>query len=206
MICIGHGLGGYIHCHLASTGIKPAAFIFASGVFSDYEVILSQKYIPINQIEEYSAGNPEKYTDTTSLLIAKKIGTLLQAARKGKPRVHIELGENRLDLQLEPRIFNGNQMPRYMFRFVISPTLIIHGSADQDISLWNAASIEQSIRKNTSNIERVILADRDHWFRTMPDNPGDRLMERLNGGCFKRETDVRVFKESVSFLRRVLKS
>lgn len=42
-----HGLGGYVLCQLASMGIKPAAFIFASGIFSDIEVILTQKYIPL---------------------------------------------------------------------------------------------------------------------------------------------------------------
>lgn len=204
MIGIGHGLGGYVLCQLAAYGIKPAAFIFISGVFSDYEVILSQKYHPLVSI----GCDPELSNilgpDPESLLIAKNLGAVLHAARKGRKQIRIENGNTHLSLSLDPMIFTGTQTPQYLFRHIISPALIIHGSADLDASLWNVSSIEQSIRKNGISPERVILTDRDHWFRPVPKSPGDQLSERLNGECFRRETDPQVFLESISFMGKVM--
>lgn len=206
MICIGHGLGGYVHCHLASYGIAPAAFVFAAGVFADYEVLLSQKYIPViqsgldmNDIQDHTLS------DSISVMLAKNLGVIFHAIRKGKTKVRIESGDYSLTLPLDPLIFTGTQMPRCMFRHIHSPTLILHGSSDLDVSLWNAASIEQSVRRNGIIPERIIIADRDHWFRHVADNPGEQLKERLNGDCFSRPIDNRVFDETVSFIRKVTK-
>jgi pimeloyl-ACP methyl ester carboxylesterase len=204
MICIGHGLGGYVHCQLAAAGIKPASFIFVSGVFSDYEVILTQKYLPLvsNNHDADYPGIPSP--DAESVLIAKNLGTILHAARKEKKRVVIDNGNTNLSLPLDPMVFTGNRIPRDMFRYVISPALIIHGTADLDASLLNLPSIEQSIKKNGISPERVIITNRDHWFRPVPKNSDDQIMERLNGECFRREIDPQVFLESISFIRRVI--
>ncbi|HWQ66717.1 MAG TPA: hypothetical protein VN372_07585 [Methanospirillum sp.] len=205
MICIGHGLGGYVLCQLAAYGIRPAAFIFAGGVYSDYEVILSQKYLPLIQMECDTTDN-DGFTslDSESVLIAKSLGVIFHAARKGRTRIHINNGNMPLYIPIYPMIFTGIEMPRCMFRYVTSPTFIIHGSADYDVSLWNAASIEQSVRQKVLTPERLILPDLDHWFRPVPKKPGDQIRERLNGKCFNHETDPRIFIESVSFINRIL--
>lgn len=204
MICIGHGLGGYVHCQLASYGIVPAGFVFAAGVFSDYEVIISQKYTMVLQAGPQDCGIDHSSIDPVSVQIGKNLGTILQAIRKGKKRVSIGTDEHRFPLHLEPGLFTGSNTPRSMFRHVLAPTLIIHGSSDLDVSLWNAASIEQSIRKSWVIPERVILPDLDHWFREMPVRPADQIRERLNGDCFKRQIDPRVFEETITFIRKVI--
>jgi hypothetical protein len=167
-------------------------------------VILSQKYLPLVHLERDTDPANIPGADIESLLIAKNLGAILHAARKGKKRIRIDNGNTHLSLPLDPMIFTGTQMPQYLFGQIISPALIIHGSANLDVSLWNVSSIEQSIRKNGISPERVILTDRDHWFRPVPKSPGDQLSERRTGECFRRETDPQVFLESISFIRRVM--
>jgi pimeloyl-ACP methyl ester carboxylesterase len=199
MICIGHGLGGYLHCQLAKLGIVAAGYVFASGIFSDYEFILSQKYTMV-----LHAGPSEPGPDPVSVQIAQNLSLLLNAIRKGKKQLKIENNDTPIMLDLEPMLFRGTQTPRYMFRHIISPTMIIHGSSDLDISPWNASSIDQSLRNQWIIPERIILSDRDHWFRETPYLPVDKFMERLNGECFSRPIDTRLFSETVSFIRRAI--
>jgi len=204
MIWFGHGLGGYVNCHLASFGIRPGGLIFAGGVYSEYDVILTQKYSTLFQVfcDSGIGAHPPEY-DGYSSLVSKNLGMVLYAARKGRKSLRLQNGASSLQLTLVPSLFNGDQMPGEMFRYILSPTLIIHGSADQDISVWNAASIEQSVKKNVISPQRVIMADRDHWFRPVPDNFVDQVRERMTLECFNRSTDHRFFMECLSFIKKV---
>jgi len=204
MIFIGHGLGGYVHCQLASYGLRPGGFIFAGGIYSDLEVILSQKFLlPLDIINNQKGQEQIVTPDSLSLLIARNLGSILQAIRKKRTKIQLRDTYDSLEFRLNPLLFSGDETPRSMFRFITSPTLIIHGSSDLDVSVWNATSIEQSVRKNILAPERIILEDRDHWFRMLPGSVNRHMQDRVSGASFSYEQDEKVFRECVSFIRRI---
>jgi len=204
MIFIGHGLGGYVCCQLASYGIRPAGFIFAGCVYSDLEVILSQKYLlPLESQNRQNADDQVNTSDAVSLLIAKNMGTILQAMRKNRSRIQLQDMYRTLEFRLNPILYTGNETPKHMFRYITSPTLIIHGASDLDVSVWNATSIEQAIRKTVQAPERIIMEDLDHWFRTIPGSASRHMQDRVSGACFYYEQDEKFFRECTSFIRRV---
>ncbi|MDD1727694.1 MAG: alpha/beta hydrolase [Methanospirillum sp.] len=204
MIFIGHGLGGYVHCQLASYGIRPGAFIFAGGIYSDLEVILSLKYLlPIEARNIKEEREEAIIPDPCSQLIAENIGSILHAIRRNRTRIHLQNNSQSLDIPLDRMLFTGNETPKAMFRFVTSPTLIIHGASDLDVSVWNATSIEQSIRQVVHSPERIILEDRDHWFRIVPGTVGMHMQDRITGKSFSYEPDNRIFNEYIGFIKRV---
>ncbi len=201
MIFLGHGLGGHIACQLASYGIHPRACIFAGGVYSDLEVILSQKYLPLVQMLGESTRPEMTWSiDEYSVLIAKNLGLILQTARKNGKSIHIHNGTRSLLFAIHPELNNGDQMPRSLFRHITSPTFILHGSADIDVSLWNSVSIEQAVKQTVLHPKREIIKDRDHWFRPVPKNRDTQYWERFTGECFNRETDEYLLKTILSFI------
>jgi hypothetical protein len=204
MIFIGHGLGGYVHCQLASYGLRPGGFIFAGGIYSDLEVILSQKFLlPLELINNQKGQEQIITPDSLSLLIARNLGSILQAIRKKRTKIQLRDAYRSLEFRLNPLLFSGDETPRSMFRYITSPTLIIHGSSDLDVSVWNATSIEQSVHQNILAPERIILEDRDHWFRMLPGSIGRHMQDRVSGASFSYEQDERIFIECVSFIQRV---
>ena len=183
-------------------GIKPGAFIFAGGVYSDLEVILTQQFLPLLEIVD-EPNERSIDPDKKSLLIARNLGSILHAIRKKRKNIQLQDSFNSMILILNPLLFTGSEMPRYMLRFVTSPSLIIHGSADLDISVWNATSIEQAIKQNVISPERIIMRDRDHWFRPVPGNSVLHQKERIRGDGFQRKTDMQFFQECLLFIRQI---
>lgn len=204
MVFIGHGMGSYACCQLASFGLKPGGYIFAGGIYSDLEVILSQKYLlPIELQNKQSNDEQPIIPDPLSLLIGKNMGSILQTIRKKRKRIQLQNVDESVEIRLNPSLFSSDENPGVMYRYVTSPTFIIHGTSDLDVSVWNATSIEQSVKKNITSPERVILEDRDHWFRMVPGNVGKHMRDRVSGACFYYEQDERFFRESSSFIKRI---
>lgn len=201
----GHGLGGHVACLLAAAGHRPAGFIFAGSVYADYETVLTQKYYSLLQTEGPDDQPLLTKTDLHSAIISKNLGTILHAARKGRKKVRIHDPLGILDLPLTPSLCTGDEIPRDMFRYVTSPTLVIHGTSDLDISVWNAASIEQSVRQQVVAPIRHLMTDRDHWFRPVPAGLMAPAHERVLGTCFRRETDEAFYKYCLSFIMDAVK-
>ncbi len=204
MILIGHGLGGYVNCQLASFGIRPAGFIFAGAIYSELQVIISQKFLPVLEIKQAIEQIHETLPmDFQSLLIAKNMGLLFNAIRKKRSCLRICEGDQKLEIHINRLLFSGSENPKQMFRFIASPSLIIHGSSDLDVSVWNATSIEQSIHQTVQNVERVVIEDCDHWFRTVPDSITRHQVDRITGASFAYEPDTRFFSECLAFIKQI---
>jgi len=204
MVFIGHGMGGYACCQLASYGLRPGGYIFAGGIYSDLEVILSQKYLLPIELQNNKGNDGQIIVpDALSLLIGQNMGSILQAIRKKRTRVQLKKMNETVEIRLNQTMYSGDETPKSMFRYITSPTLIIHGTSDLDVTIWNATSIEQSIKKNIANPERIILEDRDHWFRMVPGNTGRHMQDRVSGASFFYEQDERFFRDCSSFIRRI---
>nr|WP_319540733.1 alpha/beta hydrolase [uncultured Methanospirillum sp.] len=204
MVFIGHGMGSYSCCQLASYGIRPGGYIFAGGIYSDLEVILSQKYLlPIELQKKQGSDEQSVVPDSLSLLISENMGAILQAIRKKRSRIQLQALNEKIEIRLNQDLYSGDETPRTMFRYITSPTLVIHGSSDLDVTVWNATSIEQVVRKNVATPERIILEDRDHWFRMVQGSIGRHMKDRVSGASFFYEQDERFLRECSSFIRRI---
>lgn len=59
---------------------------------------------------------------------------------------------------------------------------------------------DQVIQYFLSNGVAVLYLDLDHWFRTMPDDAGDRISERISGRCIDNPINQRFLKNCLIFV------
>ena len=205
-VLFGHGFGVCLMCELVSYGLKPAGYIIASGVYTDVESVLTQKYFPFKDQNLQSAGI-EKYSpvDPDTSLIMKNLGKLLQAVRKGRDKIKLRDADHYLELTIPKRLFSDDSSPSALLSALDAPSVILHGSGDLDISVINAFFLETKLKQKNDSVSRIVMLDRDHWFREMPDAIADRIRERLSGECINHPVDHRFLKNSLIFIEDVLK-
>lgn len=205
-VIFGHGFGVCMMCELVAYGLKPAGYIIASGIYSDVESILSQKYFPFKDLNLQSVG-VENYSpvDPDTALIMKNLGKLLQTARRGRDRIKLKEFDHCLDLPIPKRLFSNDSSPSALLSALDAPSVILHGSGDLDISVTNAFFLETKLKQKNNSVSRIVMLDRDHWFREMPHDMVDRIRERLSGECIHHPVDNRFLKNSLIFVEDVLK-
>lgn len=198
IVLFGHGFGSRLIGPLITHGIKPGGCIIAGGVYSDIDAILMQKYLSLSnhtsQWQFFQALN-----DSDTPLIIQNFAAILHASRKGKGRLKIKSNGHNLDVYLPRELFSADSSS-FVFSSISHNTLIIHGSGDLDIPVSNAFYLEQKLKQQSSSISRIILLDLDHWFRTMPDDAGDRISERISGRCIDNPIDQRFLKNCLIFV------
>jgi pimeloyl-ACP methyl ester carboxylesterase len=204
-VLFGHGFGTRLLCKLAASGLKPAGYILAAGLYSEIESILNQKYLPYGNYERKNILTDNNVLDPETALIIKNFSNILHTIRKGKERKRLIEEDVKLDLYFPPELFSLENSSEIILSHLNAPTLIIHGSGDLDIPVSNAFSLEQKLKQHIPSVSRIILLDCDHWFREMPDGSEERLKERLNGNCIHHKIDNRFFKNTQMFIQDVLK-
>jgi len=205
-VLLGHGFGMLFMCELIRYGLKPAGYIIASGIYSDIESILTQKYFPFKEVNLSSLGFEQRPAlDPESALIVKNMGKILQATRKGKEKIRIREQSQMMEYHIPKKLFAEESSPSSLSSVLDAPTLILHGSGDLDISVTNAFFLETKLRQKCNSVSRIVMLDRDHWFREMPQEYSDRVSERLSNECVHRPLDQRFLKNARIFISDVLK-
>ena len=204
MVIFGHGFGCHLLCKLALSGIKPAGYILAAGLYSDTESILYEKYLPVSTKEKINSISDISVLDPETDLILKNLGKIMYFARKGKEKKRLNKGDLDLELFFPKELFSYDTSPAILYSYLNAPTLIIHGSGDLDIPVSNAFFLEQKLKQHILSVSRIVLFDCDHWFREMTALSEDRMKERLNGECIHHNTDSRFHKHTLIFIRDIL--
>ena len=204
-VLFGHGLGARLLCKLASSGLKPAGYIIASGLYSDFESLLTQKYLPISKMENNIAEPSIITHDPETDLILNNFGKILNNIRKGRENIRLSNGDLRLDLYFPKELFFPEMSSFTLYSYINAPALLIHGSGDLDIHVSNVFFLEQKLNQHIQSVSRIILPDCDHWFREMPTDCQERFIERLNGNGVFHAVDKRFYKNILIFINDVLK-
>lgn len=204
-VIFGHGFGTRLLCKLAASGIKPAGYIVAAGLYSDTDSILNQKYLPYKNTDKIITLPQICTLDPDTDLILKNFGKILYSIRKDRGRIRLQEDNLLLDLLIPKELFSFDSSSEFLLSYLNAPTLIIHGSGDLDIPVSNAFFLEQKLKQQFSSVSRIVLLDCDHWFREMPSDVGTRLLERLNGDCIHHKINPRFFKNIRIFIQDVLK-
>lgn len=205
-VIFGHGFGVCMMCELVAYGLKPAGFIIASGIYSDVESILTQKYFPFKDLNLQSAG-VKNYSpvDPDTALIIKNLGKILQAARRGREKIKLKELNHFLELPIPKRLFSDESSPSALLSTLDAPSVILHGSGDLDISVTNAFFLETKLKQKNNSVSRIVMLDDDHWFREMPHDMAERIRDRLSGECIQHPIDKRFLKNVQIFVEDVLK-
>lgn len=205
-VLFGHGFGSRLICELSAYGIKPAGYIIAGGIYSDTETILTQKYLPIQEIEGNDASiTEETLPDPDTSLIINNFGKILHAFRKEKGKIRLVHEDYTLELFLPRDLYSQDSSPEIIFSALHAPTLIIHGSGDLDVPVSNAFYLEQKLKQKIDSVSRIVILDCDHWFKEMPGRSEERIAERLSGRCTANQFDTRFFRNCLLFIEEVLK-
>jgi len=200
-IFLGHGFGVRTLCSIARSGISPAGYILAAGVYSDIESVLTQKYISyIHNNTEYSSYSID-HLDMETRLINSHFGNVLYAIRKRKRKLTIRERDQLIDIQIPVDIHEESNL---LFSHLNSPALIIHGSGDLDIPVGNAFYLEQKLIQKITLVTRSILQDCDHWFMKRPADMIRRISERLYNSCSHYPVDERFYQCVALFIWRHL--
>lgn len=205
-ILFGHGFGSRMLCELAMYGLKPAGYIIAGGVYSDIDAILTQKYLPIkNYGFRLTDENISPYLDPDTNIIMNNLGKIFRASRKGKGKIRLKESGYLVDLHLPRELFSAEKSLPSLYSALVDPCLILHGSGDLDVSVSNAFFLETKLRQKISSVSRIVMLDKDHWFREMPDESEERVRQRLTGGCIHNPVDHRFLKHCLVFIEDLLK-
>lgn len=203
---LGHGFGTRMMCEIVSFGLRPAGFIIASGIYSDIDSIISQKYLPYKQINiGLSDVNTKLSLDSDTSLIIQNLGRIHRAIRKKTKRVRLREPDRFVDLLFSSSLFSQETSPEILLSVLDAPSLIIHGSGDLDIPVSNAFFLETKLKQKVSSVSRIILLDCDHWFREMPQEMDDRIYQRLSGTCIQNPMDHMFFQNCLVFVEDLLK-
>ncbi len=205
-ILFGHGFGSRMLCEIVSYGLKPAGYIIAGGMYTDIDSILTQKYLPLKNNGINSRGeNIIPLLDPETKIIMSNLGKILQASRKGKGVIKLKDNGNTMSIHLPDDFFSENKSPSALLSILDAPCLILHGSGDLDIPVSNAFFLETKLRQKNSSISRIVILDKDHWFRDMPHDGDDRIIERITGVCIQNPVDHRFLKHCLLFIEDILK-
>lgn len=196
VIFFGHGFGLHTLLSCARSGITPAGYILAAGVYSDIDEVLKQKYQLHKLIEENSPSGYHKSFDPETCVISTHINTILNAIRSEKSYIRLLEGDIYLEINLPKGSF---PIGLSLLEQLTAPVLILHGTGDLDIPVQGAYSVYNKNMKGCS-VNRSILPDCDHWFRKMPIEKGLCVAQRCNGSCINNPNENRFYQELAGFI------
>lgn len=205
-VLFSHGFGSRMMCELVAYGLKPAGYIIAGGIYSDVDSIITQKYLPFKNYGKLSQVNDNiPPVDIETSIILSSLGKILNASRKGRKKIKIKENDTILDIYLPEELFSEEKNPAMLYASLDAPSLIIQGSGDLDVPVSNAFFLETKLKQRISSVSRIVMLDKDHWFRDMPNYGDDRIRQRLTGECIQNPVDHRFLKNILIFIEDVLK-
>jgi hypothetical protein len=203
-LLFGHGFGSRIICDLTYSGINPAGYIIAGGVYSDIISVLAHKYLTLKESLTSQKIKAAYIPDKDTHLIIDNLGKILHFSKKGKNKIRLKDSQHSLDFYLPKELFFDQESFSNLYSILNAPTLIIHGSGDLDIPVGNAFFLETKLKQRISSVSRLIMLDLDHWFREMPKSSEDRIIERMLGICNNNSIDPRFLKNCLVFIEDIL--
>ena len=204
---LGQSAGVYTACQLAETDDRARAYVLQGGLYSDYEKMIRFNYErPIrygSQSEKHMSWVKEH--DSWGLLVGTHLTHLIDAARSGLEFIEVKQNGKIVKIPCDPRCYQPQHAPSRLFRHIQKPALIIHGENDLNVPVEDAFGIENELAScGNRKVRRAIIPGADHSFQQTPEDPEERLLERLSLDCLKRPFAPVYFDILSSYLREIL--
>lgn len=204
---VGESAGAYVLCRLAAEGRQPRAAVLQGALYRSIPEMIAWNY---GRARDFIArGNDEREWLRRELPIEYQNGLLidamLRAIERGESTALVEVDGEVIERSLAGLDYDLRHPPADQFRHLACPTLVIHGAEDMNVPVDDSfATVAELWRAGNRIVDLVVLAGADHSFQLGPDNPEERLRERLSLQSFGRPFHPAYPAPIVDFLVRQL--
>ena len=204
---VGESAGAYVLCRVMAAGARPLAAVLQGALHRSiaglvaFNASRARRYWERGPAErEWMWGHAR--AEYESAVTGEATVAALEA---GRSTVRVEDERGTFERRLIDLDYDVEHPPAEQFRFVACPALVLHGADDLNVppddafdtvrTLWNAGN---------RAVELTMLARADHSMQSTPDDPDERLRERMSFASFRRPFHDRYPGVVVDFLRRSL--
>ncbi|HEU0235160.1 MAG TPA: alpha/beta fold hydrolase [Candidatus Limnocylindrales bacterium] len=204
---VGESAGAYVLCRLAAEGLAPKAAVLQGALHRSIPEMIAWNY---GRARDFiGRGDAERQWLARELPIEYQNGVLvdamLAALDAGDRTVRVEHEGVVYERSLAGLDYDLRHAPADQFAHLTCPVLVIHGAEDMNVPVEDAfATIATLWRAGNRSVDLTILAGADHSFQLGPDDPEDRLRERLTLRSFGRPFHPAYPAPIVDFLARHL--
>ena len=186
---VGESAGAYVLCRMAAAGRMPAAAVLQGALHRsiagliDFNAARARAYRDRGPAEAawLQANAPSEYESAFA-------GTaLVEALTDGRSTVAFDGPEGRVERSLDDLAYDVELPPEDQFRYLACPTLVIHGADDLNVPVEDCFATVQALwRAGNRDVELRVLPGADHSMQVTPDDPDERLRERMSFRSFLR--------------------
>ncbi len=200
----GQSAGVLVACLLAKVDNRPCAYVLSGGLYSDYKVMGSFNF---HRARDYAAKSPENLEwvekhDLWGLVVGLNLEKKAEAIKRGEKEFRMEYKGHVWVIPLNPKLHSEEEAPRNQFKYIKSPTLVIHGDADLNVPVQDAEKVEAELRRwGNNNVKRVIIDGADHSFQQTAPDEETRIRERMSLESFKRPYVESYYQHIIDFLK-----
>jgi pimeloyl-ACP methyl ester carboxylesterase len=204
---VGESAGAYVLCRLAAGGRAPTVAVLQGALYRSIPEMIGWNY---GRARDFAARGPEERAwlereSPAEFANAMLIDAMLGAIERGEPVARVERDGRTFERSLKGLAYDLEFVPADQFQHVRCPTLVIHGGEDMNVPVEDAFSTIQSLwQSGNRSVDLAILAGADHSFQLVPDDPEERLRDRLTLRCFLRPYHPAYPGVIVDFLARQL--
>jgi alpha-beta hydrolase superfamily lysophospholipase len=186
---VGESAGAYVLCRMAAAGRMPAAAVLQGALYRsiagliDFNASRARAYRDRGPAEAawLRENAPSEYES------AFAGGALVKALEEGRSSVTFDGPEGRVERSLDDLAYDVALPPEDQFRYLACPTLVLHGADDLNVPVEDCFATLQALwRAGNRDVELHVLPGADHSMQATPDDPDERLRERMSFRSFLR--------------------
>ncbi|HEX5590111.1 MAG TPA: alpha/beta hydrolase [Candidatus Limnocylindrales bacterium] len=205
---VGESAGAYVLCRLAGAGILPRAAVLQGALHRTISGLIEfngRRARAFYERGPEAAGWMWEHArhEYESAVLLDATLEAISSGRLASVRARDDRIE--LDRSLEGLRYDLEFAPADQFAALTCPTLVLHGADDLNVPVEDALATLRSLREaGNRSAELVVLAGADHSMQSTPDDPEERLRERMTFASFLRPYHPRYPAVVVEHLRRIV--
>jgi pimeloyl-ACP methyl ester carboxylesterase len=204
---VGESAGAYVLCRLAEGGRAPGVAVLQGALFRSIPEMIGWNY---GRARDFVARGPAEKAwlereSPAEFANAMLIDAMLTAIAEGQSVARVERDGRKFERSLDGLAYDLEYVPADQFQHIRCPTLVVHGGEDLNVPVQDAFATIQSLwQSGNRSVDLTILAGADHSFQLVPEDPEERLRDRLTLRCFLRPYHMAYPGVIVDFLVRQL--
>jgi pimeloyl-ACP methyl ester carboxylesterase len=204
---VGESAGAYVLCRVMAAGATPRAVVLQGalhrsiGGLIEFNAARASVYWERGQAErDWMWANARREYES-----AVTGAAFVKAIAEGEQTISVEDQRGTFERSLDDLEFDLRHPADEQFRFVNCACLIIHGADDLNVPVEDSFETLRTLwTAGNRDVELVVLPRADHSFQSTPDDPDQRLRERMSMQSFRRPFHPRYPTIIVDYLKRTL--
>ena len=204
---VGESAGAYVLCRLMAAGAAPRAAVLQGALYRsiggllEFNASRARAYWERGEAERDWMWTNARREYESAVMGAETVDALAQ----GRSTVRVDDERGTFEHNLDALEFDLRHPPAEQFRFVTCACLIIHAADDLNVPVEDSFDTMRTLwTAGNRDAELAVLPRADHSFQSTPDDPDERLQERMSMQSFRRPFHPRYPAVIVEYLERTL--